>query len=72
MKCAFCGGHAVLGRLAVNGRFLLLASVEWEPQGAGLRGARKILSPGPLGLRSRPAYRCETCDGIMLPPATAR
>jgi hypothetical protein len=56
------------GVLAMNGRRLLLASAVWEPVEVSFRGAKKVLEPAPLGLHTRPAWRCPACETLVIPP----
>jgi len=55
------------GELAMNGSRLYLASAVWEPQEPSFHSHR-VLDPGPLGLHTRPAWRCSSCTTLVLLP----
>jgi hypothetical protein len=68
VKCPGCGDEMEEGALAINGARLLLTTAVWEPVTVSFRGSKKVLSPGPLGLHTRVAWRCPTCETLVIPP----
>jgi hypothetical protein len=68
-NCPMCGDPMTKGVMGVNGRTTAWNTVVWEPSNQKLfPKSTKLLWPGFFGGRSRRAWRCESCDCVLLPP----
>jgi hypothetical protein len=68
MDCPCCGTQMREGKVAANGRFLSMAEVVWEPLERERRESKRVLWPGPLGLRTRSARFCDSCEALVIEP----
>ena len=71
MECPYCATEMSEGKMAANGRFLSMAEVVWEPL-ERKRGSKRVLWPGPMGLRTRAALFCDTCQAVVIEPREPR
>ena len=69
VECPYCGSQMSAGRMAVISLTVAAPiTVVWKSSEQEHDGSQKLLSPGLLNRRTRPALYCYGCDATVLEP----